>query len=217
MAYDHLPWKTVADKKLRDLCEHADMYMHDAYGMFCLPVKDLAEGGGCQFSIALVLLCVVDGFAEIAHPTVANDDGQRFKKVLREDIFWGPVEKGWVERGMAAKTLYVELRNPLVHTMAIEDPEKIGKNRPEEWKEPVIGKWGRLPKTLHDIARIDALENWEEEWPILSNETTREDGPRMKLCAAGLYWAVKHLLRTRIQDHKFVARAGIMRSTLERL
>jgi hypothetical protein len=63
------------------------MYLHDVYGMFKLPEAVESDGGGCNFSIALVLLCVIDSFASEVYPNCSTDDGQHFKKFVRDRLW----------------------------------------------------------------------------------------------------------------------------------
>lgn len=195
MSYTHLNWKTLPDSHLKKLFHDADMYLFDVYGMFrTLPPPD-GDGGGGNFSIALVLLCIVDGLAAEVWPRRTNVPNQekRFKRLIRDRLPWGPEGKGkWVNKGTAADQLYNEFRNPLVHELA---KDKAARSRPKGYVEPVVGKWGPVPKRLQDIAKIDALPKWDDGWPLLQESTDVQGRPRYKLSAPGLYWAVKQLAK----------------------
>lgn len=193
MPYAHLDWRRADGEHHQQVFHHADMYLHDAYGMFRGLPPAGNDGGAGQFSIVLVLLCVLDGLATWIWPTSAavDDHQQRFKQLVRNRLHWGPEGKRrWLDKGNAADQLYTEFRNPLVHELA---HDKASRSRPAGYLEPIVGKWGRIPERLHDIAAIDALESWNDNWPILCSDDNRTDGPRNKLCAAALYWAVKRL------------------------
>ena len=193
MAYTHIDFTSFEDRTLRKVFRHADMYLRDAYGMFrALPPAD-GDGGVGNFSIILVLLCVIDGLATEVWPgsDQVKKPKQRFKKLIRCKLHWGTEGKEkWVDKGNAAVRLYAEFRNPLVHELG---KDKSGTSHPEEYGEPVIGKWGNVPEDLRDIAKIDALEEWNDAWPILSLTKDGSGKPAYKLAAAGLYWAVKRL------------------------
>ncbi len=191
MPYCHLKWKTIQDPSKKSIFEHTDMYLSDTYGMLrTLPPSD-GDGGGGNFSATLVLLCVIDGLAKWRYPNVDNKDGKRFKKLIRDELPWGLVGKGkWVDKGNAADQLYTEFRNPLVHELA---KDTKASSRPSGYSEPVIGKWGSIPKEYHDIVKIDALSKWDEGWPILAESTDRKGNPRYKLTVPALYWAVKNM------------------------
>ncbi len=65
MPYRHLPYATINDPRRREVFHNTDMLFHDIYGMFKLPEAVDGEGGGGNFSIALLLLCIVDGLGSI--------------------------------------------------------------------------------------------------------------------------------------------------------
>ena len=93
------------------------MLLHDLHNIF----EIASSGGAGNFSIAVVLLCIVDGLAVYLYPTTQVDDQEkRFKKLIREKLYWGPTKKGWVEQGLAAKQFYLEMRNPLVHELGVD-------------------------------------------------------------------------------------------------
>src|SRR3954454_10055834 len=94
VAYDHVP-----DAFLREeIFRRADWLLSDAYGMFAMqPV--LGTGGG-NWSIGLVLLCVVDVISCHIYPTaaVAPRQEQRFKRLINRKLHWGPATKGWYNK-----------------------------------------------------------------------------------------------------------------------
>lgn len=196
MTYTHLDYQALHDPHLKEVFRHADMYLFDAYGMFRALPPASGDGGGGNFSIALVLLCVIDGLAREVWPGPDQNQQKRFKRLIRCKLQWGPEGKGqWVDKGTAAAQLYAEFRNPLVHELA---GDKAARSRPAGYVEPIIGKWGRIPVNMQDIAKIDALPQWDDAWPILSESEDGEGKPRFKLAAAGLYWAVKQLAKDMI-------------------
>jgi hypothetical protein len=161
--------------------------------MFHLPYKGWRSGGGCNFSIVLTLLCVIDGIARDVYPTqdVVEDHERRFKKLLRDKLYWGSNQKGWMDIGEAAKLLYVEFRNPLVHELG---KDKRSKARRAQFEEPIVGKWGSLPSDKQNIDRIDRLTKWDASWPTMTIQRTAT-GSRVKLTAAALYWSVKRMIQ----------------------
>ena len=121
MSYTQLDYQTLQDPRLKEAFHHADMYLFDAYGMFRGLPPAGGDGGGGNFSIALVLLCVIDGLAAEVWPGRDQEKEQekRFKHLIRCRLPWGPEGKGkWVDKGNAADQLYTEYRNPLVHELA---------------------------------------------------------------------------------------------------
>jgi hypothetical protein len=189
MPYRHLKWDTIQDPVRQSVFQHTDMYLFDTYGMLrTLPPSD-KDGGGGNFSATLVLLCVIDGLAKWIWPTAGQE--QRFKGIIRCRLPWGPEGMGkWVDKGNAADQLYTEFRNPLVHGLANDTKAS---SRPAGYVEPVIGKWGSIPDELHDIEKIDALAEWNKDWPILMESADAQGNPRYKLTVPALYWAVKRM------------------------
>jgi hypothetical protein len=198
MSYAHLGYETLPDPRLKGVFHHADMYLFDVYGMFrCLPPED-GDGGGANFSIVLVLLCVIDGLAAEVWPgrDQERDQQKRFKRLIRDSLPWGPEGKGkWLDKGNAADQLYAEFRNPLVHHLA---RDRLVGSPPLGSGERVIGRWGRVPADMRDIAKIETLPRWDDTWPILSATEDDQGVLQYKLTAAGLYWSVKKLAKKRL-------------------
>jgi hypothetical protein len=190
MPYSHLKWETTEDPIRKSVFRNTNMYLFDIYGMLrTLPPLD-KDGGGGNFSATLALLCVIDGLAKWIWPAT-TDWEQRFKRLIRCRLPWGPEGKGkWVDKGNAAHQLYKEFRNPLVHELA---NDAKASSRPAGYVEPVIGKWGNIPDELHDIETIDALAEWNKDWPILRESADVQGNPRYELTVPALYWAVKRM------------------------
>lgn len=200
MAYRHLDYNTIKATNLRKSFHRADLYLRDVYGMFRGLPPAGGDGGGGNFAMALVLLCVIDGLARIAWPN--DEQEKRFKALITRRLHWGaPGRKSrWFNRANGAKQLYLEFRNTLVHELAQDKPAK---SRPSGFTEPVIARWGEIPETMRDIALLDALPTWNDAWPILYHGSNDEDGkPRLKLVTAALYWAVKNVAEQLVAEHR---------------
>ena len=205
MSYKPLQYDHISDTFLKDeVFRRADLLLRDVFGMFTLPPASLPEAGGGNWAIALVLLCIIDGISCHVFPTEARVKGQekRFKYLIRSKLYWGPPKKGWYDRDKAAAVMYAELRNPLVHELAIDKPAK---SRPREYYESAVGKWGFV--TAQDIAAIDGMYVWNDDWPTLGVEDYK-DGKRLKLSCAALYWTVKQLVNDLAADTAVVADAS---------
>jgi len=197
MPYRPVAYGHVQDAFLRDeIFRRADWLLSDAYGMFALPPQSLPGAGGGNWTIALSLLCVVDGISCHVYPTdaLARRQEQRFKRLINDKLHWGPISKGWYPKQNAARVLYTEFRNPLVHELAIDKPARA---RPSTFHESAIGKWG--PVKRQDIEAIDAMTTWSDDWPTLSVENYN-GGKRLKLSCAALYWAVKEMVKALAAD-----------------
>lgn len=193
MPYRHIDVPIGLPQPVREAARKADMYLHDLYGMFQLPVKGLVVGGGCNFSIALVLLCVIDGVSCFIYPCgTSGGEGKRFKQLVREKLYWSTINKKWINKDDAAKLLWAELRNPLAHSLAADEPSRA---RKEGHDEPTIGKWGEIPLEYRDIDYIDGLTTWNDDWPTLFLTKNAEEKSCSKLCDAALYWSVKRMIK----------------------
>lgn len=192
MTYRAIKYDHITDAATKMIFHRADLYIADAYSMFYLPYKGWRHGGGCVYTIPLTLLCVIDGIARDIYPTEKSvpEQKKRFTKLLRDKLFWGQPNRGWMEKGTAARMLYVAFRNPLVHQLGRDGPS----GHPALRHEPIVGKWGHLPVEKRNIDRIDRLASWDVSWPTMY-EQSRDGKRNIKLSAAALYWAVKKMVR----------------------
>jgi len=103
MSYRKIAYEHIADPRIKEIFHRADLYIGDAYSMLFLPYKGWRSGGGCDYTIVLTLLCVVDGIATDIYPkrSAAKKQEKRFKRLLRDKLLWGPLDKGWMERAEA--------------------------------------------------------------------------------------------------------------------
>lgn len=192
MKYKPIKWKKIKSLRKRKVIMHADMLFRDLYGIFKLPIdKKTGEGAG-NFSILLVLLCIIDGISVHLYPTKKkiSKQGPRFKKLIIDMLDWGPVGKNWLKIDLGAKYLYLEFRNPLVHELGVD---RITGPRKNTYEEPAISKWGKIPKKDQRIEYVERLRVWNSNWPTLYVEQTSKGG-RVTVCAAALYWSVKKLV-----------------------
>src|SRR5215475_3167015 len=134
MSYTHLDYQALQGP-IKKVFRHADLYLFDTYGMF----RDLppagGDGGKGDFSIVLVLMCVIDGLAAEVWPA-CGEQKLRFKKLIRCRLPWGPEDKGkWVHKGIAADQLYNEFRNPLVHELAKDESRARARALKDTWNQ----------------------------------------------------------------------------------
>jgi hypothetical protein len=188
MTYRAISWERISDPSLQDVFRRANMLLADVYSM--LAVKPHRNAGTCNFSIALVLLCVVDGIARDVHPTIraVPDHETRFKRLIRERLPWGPPAKRWIDIGQAAKWFYCEFRNPLTHELGKDVSEA---RRGQSEYEPVVCRWDPVPEMRVDS--LDALKQWDLRWPVM-RWSGYKDGRRISLSGAALYWTVKRMV-----------------------
>jgi hypothetical protein len=195
MPYRHVPFDHMSEPT-HDVFRRANVFLADVYSMLKITPSPASHAGGCNFSAALVLLCVVDALARDVYPTEAqvHDHEQRFKQLIRERLPWGPSNRRWIDRGHAAKWFYVEFRNGLVHELGKD--KSVGRRPPKQY-EPVIGRWGNVPRMRVDS--LDALTEWNVDWPVLTWKPY-QDGKRVSLSTAALYWAVKRMVGEMARD-----------------
>jgi hypothetical protein len=51
-----------------------------------------------------------------------------------------------------------------------------------------------------DIEKIDALDEWNKNWPILTESADGQGNPRYKLTVTALYWAVKRMANDMLDE-----------------
>lgn len=194
---------------------NANTYLHDVYGMFHLPVNGVVESGDCNFSIALILLCVIDGISCHIYPThLVNKQETRFKKLVRDRLHPHVVCGTGIGRDEFAKQLYLELRNPLVHEVA---HDKVTGARRSGHDEPKIGKWGKIPESQRQVDSVDRCTVWNNDWLTMYEDVNAANEPCIKLCTAALYWSVKRMIQELVTDDKAIAAARAGHDALQAL
>jgi len=205
MPYSEIEFSHITHPKLKKVLLNTNMLLKDLYGAFKLPIDESSGEGAGNFAIAVVLLCIIDGISVNIYPTKSiKDQEKRFKKLIRDKLYWGTVKTGWLEKGVAAKQLYLEIRNPLVHELGVD---KITSSRMFEHLEPRIGKWGSIDESCHNIELIEELNSWNENWPTLTVVTSSNNGKYVQISSAALYWTVKQMVIDLISDEKILENA----------
>ena len=206
MAYTPISYSHIKDDFLREeVFRRTNMFLSDVHTM--LWTNPPPNAGGCGWASVLVLLCVIDGMATYVYPTEAGVRKQekRFTRLIREKLYWGN-NALWFDKANAASLLYKEVRNPLVHEVALDNPAKA---RPRGYGETAIGKWAGIPE--QDIACIEGMVTWNDNWPILGPEKFN-GGQRLKLGAVALYWATRRLVTELANDQAILDAAVNARS-----
>jgi hypothetical protein len=205
MAYRPLDYNHIQHEILRQILLHCDLLFRDLYQIFKIRSEDLTDDGAGNFTIAVMLLCIIDGLAVNLYPTKSiYDQEQRFKKLIRDKLPWGAAGKHWMEKGMAAKQLYLELRNPLVHELGADKATSI---RQKGHSEPRVGKWGNVPKELQDIDQVEDMQEWNNDWPILAFMNNDKGNRYAQFNGAAMYWAVKKMIADLINDDSIINNA----------
>ncbi|NWH08004.1 MAG: hypothetical protein HXY22_05040 [Alphaproteobacteria bacterium] len=188
MAYEPLNYKVFSknsDPENEEFFRKLDSLFHDVYGMFSSLPPAGGDGGGGNFSIALVLICILDAIGKKKH-----EGSQRviFNRVVQE-MTW-PCIDGHIGRCEFADIVYVEIRNILVHAAGVDDSRSWA--RPQNYKEPNLDKWNTIKPEFRHIEYIDTMQCWPKEWAIVEND---KDGRKYIFNLAGLYYLTKELAK----------------------
>jgi hypothetical protein len=172
------------------------------------PAKD-SSGGECNFSIGLVLACVIDGLATEVWPVEPNDDQwKRMKELLLERLQWGEKADGWITKVEAARVLYHEVRNPLVHNLGANTRWKG--RRPGFSDAAII--LGLLDGSRPSPDALERLEAWPPKSPVIWAKAKSDPGPRRFVVSApALFWHVKRLVRDLATDANAIQQATTLR------
>ena len=192
MPYAPISVEHIANDQTRELFARSNDYLADVYTMLSSRPLHRTNGGGCNLTATLVLLCVVDALATYVYPKKPNSgkyaQQKRFKMLLFERLPWGQEAAGWMNKENATTLLYLEFRNTLTHALGVDQPSSL---RESGFVEPTVGIWGNVrPKR---IGNIDARKTWPAHWPVLSVLTDKR-GTRDKLTVVALYWAIKTMV-----------------------
>lgn len=208
MGYNPICWQHISDKRLKEVFEHANMYLADVYTMLDAAPPDGSGGGRCNFAAALVLCSIFDGLSIDVYPTVGIEDDaeKRFKKLALKYLadLWGPPKHGWIALSEVGGTLYLEVRNPLAHNVA-RDIE-TGARR-DGYGEPYIVRsvrGGHKPTA----DELESMPTWNLQWPVLWAEVPEgKTAKSLKLSVPALYWYVKKLVMRLASDASVHAHA----------
>ena len=178
----------IRNREMRRIFQHASGYLGDVYTLIHADPTPENSGAG-NFSIALILSCVIDGLATEIYPIEPAGDQQERMRVLLERMQWGTKAQGWVAREEAARVLYLDIRNPLAHNLAADTSPSV---RRPGYADPA------LVMRMKDWARPSAPEleersDWpDKRWPVMWAEHAHGKR-RIVVSDLALYWHVKRL------------------------
>jgi len=191
MPYSRVPFKDLGDPGICRVFAHANNYLADVFTMLGANPPPESNGGKCNFSIALVLACVLDGLATEIHPIVPPGDVQKRMTGLLARLDWGSEADGWISRDDASEILYVDIRGPLVHNLAADTKPWI--------RRPGYGD----PAIVHPLSdgtmmtpdEVDATKVWDRKLPMMWDKPpdARGNPGRIVVSTLALYWHVKSL------------------------
>lgn len=172
--------------------------------MFALPPEGLPDAGAGNWSIALVLLCLIDGLSMYVHPIYPRGKRhhrKRFEMFLANKLLTGPQEP----RERAAATIYNEFRGLLVHELSVDKHEAI---RNGSQAEPAVAKWTPIPEQEQDVGQIEQRIKTDYAWPVFSVQPYN-GRQRHVLCCAALYGSLKAVLNELANDQAVLKAAAV--------
>jgi hypothetical protein len=184
-----VPFKDLEDAEIRRVFQHANNYLADVFTMLGANPSPKSNAGKCNFSMALVLSCVLDGLATEIFPILPRGNVEERISRLLERVDWGKESDGWVLRSHASEMLYQDIRGPLVHHLAAENSPPL---RRPGYSDPAIVR-EMIDGTVLTPDQVDAVQEWNPKWPIMWARTDDAEPHRLVLSTTALYWHVKHL------------------------
>jgi hypothetical protein len=189
MPFARVPFKDLGDPGICRVFAHANNYLADVFTMLGANPAPDSNAGKCNFSIALVLSCVLDGLATEIYPILPRNDAQKRIAALLGRLDWGSEAEGWISRTDASEILYEEIRSPLVHNLAADTKPRI---RPPGYSDPAIIH-RMIDGTTMTPDEVDAVEVWDRKWPIMWDQAAGANAGRIVVSTLALYWHVKRL------------------------
>lgn len=209
MAYAPIATEHIRDPEMRRAMRHASDLLADVYTMLNIGPTADTHGGKCNFSIGLVLACLIDGLATEIWPIAPAGGRHQLERmeILMARMPWGHKRDGWITRLGAARVLYHEVRNPLVHNLGANTHWR---GRPRGFQDAAIVLETRTRKRLR-ADEIDELKEWNPKWPVIWMKPHTDPGPRRYVVSApALYWHTKWLTADLASD------ANMLSCALER-
>ncbi len=197
MPFTHLPPAHTSDADISRAFVHTSSLLADVYTMLWGPPRD-SNGGACNFPIALVLACILDGLATEIDPVVpveGTDENAQFTRLrtLMSRMKWGDKRHHWITPLEATKVLWLEIRNPLAHNLGADTHPTFRRGR---------RGFGDTAVVLHMIDRkttlspdeVEIMTSWPVRWPVMFAKPMDWPGrPRFVVSLPALYWHVKEL------------------------
>lgn len=208
MGYSHISRSHIPDRELRRALAHASALLADVYTMLGAEPIAGTNGGRCNFSIGLVLACILDGLATEVWPIEPVDDQYKRMEALVLRLTLGRKADGWLTPIGTAKVLYHEVRNPLVHQLGA-DTRWRGRRRGFLDAAIVLHLRDRSTPTPDEL---ETMAEWNPKWPVVWAKEASEPGPRRFVVSApALFWHVKRLTAALSSDEAILRSAASLR------
>lgn len=161
-----------------------------------------SAGGGGNWSIAVVLLCMVDGLSKWIYPITPKGKRHHRKRFERFVQVWllrdvSPIGSA------TASSIYEDFRGILVHDLTVDRKEGV---RNIASAEPAVSKWWPLHQNDHSVDALERLVQTDYRWPVFQDQP-HSGRRRDVLCAAALYGAMKRALLDLISDQSIIEKA----------
>lgn len=191
MAYHRLSLPSGLSLDVEQLVrERLEPHLIDVHSMLRLPFRDdPGLQGGCNFTIAQVLLSVVGGASVTLYDpdalTRRNDRTRLFREILTKYYPWR--EESGIDGGLfgadAADKLYVLFRSPLAHSLGIIEPEES-----PTFRRVVVEKGPFAEAVIEETERAKVRP---ADW---THPTLRQDGDALILWLRSFYWGVRRTI-----------------------
>ena len=211
MPFTHLPAAHTTDDDIRRAFIHTSSLLADVYTMLGGPTPD-SNGGACNFPIALVLACIVDGLATEIDPVIpiegTKDDAQFIRlRSLMSHLRWGDKRHGWITLLEASKVLWLEIRNPLAHNLGADTHPAFRRGR-RDFTDTAVVHHMLDRKVTMSPDEPEAMTTWPALWPVMFVKPEDWPGPpRFVVSLPALYWHVKELAWRMAEDDELLTKA----------
>ena len=205
MPYTHLDYQTLPELGLKKIFHCVDMYLFDAYGMFQLsPRPGTTEEGGIS---ALLWCCCALSMASRRRsgPVEVSREIKRSDLSASSDVSFHGGQRargsGWIRATQQISYITSFAIHQFINWRITSPRVRV----PLAMLSRQLLN-GDSSDILQNIAKIDALAQWDDRWPILSESIDDQGKFQFKLVAAGLYGAVKQLAKDMATAAKFGAK-----------
>ncbi len=222
MTYRPIPFEAVKPEHKKTF-EHANMYLHDVYGiMRGLPPAG-GDGGGGTFVAATALLSLLNAFSNfhlkgivgvgrLADPLARSYAFEVMPcEICKEKLAKGMGEHGknfhtflWKQLAWAHDSGRLVTKCCGVYALwvhfrhplihAAAIDESSTKAQRGKRGEPIVGKWGEIPAADQSIERLEASCPGLPSWPALQDAKDEAGNDVHKLVIAPLYLITKDLI-----------------------
>lgn len=178
-----------------------DLQFVDLRTLLRLPQEGLE--GGCNFAAAALLFNIIAGSSVLFY--MASEQalkqhkcrGKRFKALLKEFYPWQGEQ---MPRDEFAEVLYKSARNPLAHSLGLDEPPK-GSNG----KQFVLRKWPLTEEQVQELEESSSRPGWAP--PTIRPQILAYGSTEAVIFVPTLYWGVHRMLHALFANSNHAVRA----------